>query len=150
MFRCKNGVTLMTVAVTVLIMVIIAAVTISAGGTLLKNTEKGKIQTFLYVVKAKAGILLEDYMFDGTDNLGGTVSSEYISEVGWSENSSYIYRVWNASKYREQEIDTTNLSSVENCIIQYDIVNGSVDVAYTKGFKDENGNLLYKLSDIDK
>lgn len=148
MFRCKKGVTLMTTAVAILIMIIIAAVTISAGGTLLKNAEKGKVETFLYVVKARARVLLDDYLFDGTDNLGGTISSEYISEVGWSEDSSYIYRVWNASKFKEQGIDTSNLSSVENCIIQYDIVNDSVDVAYTKGFYDENGNLFYKLSDI--
>ena len=60
----------------------------------------------------------------------------------------YIYRQWNASDLAKQGIKNTDVASNEFFIIQYDIINEEVDVASTRGIKDEDGNSYYTLSSL--
>ena len=50
----------------------------------------------------------------------------------------------------KQGIDTENVASTESFIIQYNITRDTVDVASTKGFEDEEGNIIYILSELEE
>ena len=150
MLKNKNGVTLVVLILSVIIMLIIFGVTVTSGTDLLENADKNRLKSNLYLVKARAETLLEDYLFDGTDNLGDEASSSQISGVGFDESSEeYIYRVWDTSKLEEEGISTDDVKTAEVFVIQYDIENDSVDVASTVGTKNDDGSKVYILSEID-
>lgn len=145
----NGGVTLAILIVAIVVMSIIFGITITSGSDLLTNSAESRLKTNLYLIKARAETLLEDYLFDGTDNLGEEAESGQIAEVGFEEGENYIYRVWNSSKLEEEGIATDNVASSEVFIIQYDVVNDLVDVASTKGYKDSDGNYIYILSEFE-
>ena len=150
MLKNKKGMTLTALIITLFVIIIIVGITISSSTDIIKNSSKSSIQTNLYLIKARAETLLEDYLFDGTDNLGTEASSSQISSVGFTKDSEqYIYRVWDNSKLEEEGISTENVAEAEVFIVQYDIVNDSVDVASTIGYEDEDGNEIYILSELD-
>lgn len=154
MLRDKKGVTLGTLIIAIILMFIIFGITMNAGTDLLKNSDKNRLMTNLYLIRARADSLLEDYLFDGTNNLGTEATSDQITAVGFTENAEgstrYIYTVWNNSKLEEQGISTENVATTETFIVQYDIEKDSVDVASTKGFEENSGTIKYKLSDLEK
>lgn len=156
MLRDKKGVTLILLAVAIIVMLIIFGVTISTGTDLVRNSEKNRLMTNLYLIKSRASSLLEDYLFDRSEEslnkLGEQTSYSQVSKFGFSEDSSceYIYCVWNTSKLAEEGIDTEDVASTESFIIQYNITNDTVDVASTKGFEDENNNIIYVLSKLQE
>lgn len=154
MLRNRKGVTLGTLVVALILMFIIFGVTINTGTDLLRNSDKNRLKTNLYLIKSRAATLLEDYLFDkSTDSLnklGTTANSEQITEVGYIEDgtSEYIYTVWNTTKLKEEGIDTDNVASTESFIIQYNITKDKVDVASTKGFEND-GEIIYILSELE-
>lgn len=155
MLKGKKGVTLVLLVVAIILMLIIFGVTISAGTDLIKNSEKNRLMTNLYLIRSKAATLLEDYLFDKTDesleNLGKPATSVQISEVGFIEerSSEYIYCAWNEDKLVEQGINTEDVASTESFIIQYNITRDTVDVASTKGYENA-GNTIYVLSELEE
>ena len=155
MLKGKKGVTLVLLVVAIILMLIIFGVTISAGTDLIKNSEKNRLMTNLYLIRSKAATLLEDYLFDKTDesleNLAEQVTSAQISEVGFIEerSSEYIYCVWNEDKLVEQGINTEDVALTESFIIQYNITRDTVDVASTKGYENA-GNTIYVLSELEE
>ena len=64
----KSGVTISVLVVTIIVMLILFGITFSTGSNLLRNTQRNKMKTMLYMVKARAEILIEDYLFE-YDNL---------------------------------------------------------------------------------
>ena len=150
MLKNKNGMTLTALIMVLLVLAIIVGITVVSSTDIIKNSAKSSLKTNLYLIKARAETLLEDYLFDGTDNLGEEASSSQISSVGFTKDAEkYIYRVWDDSKLEEQGISTENVAESEIFIIQYDIVNDAVDVASTKGYEDEDGSYIYILSELD-
>ena len=155
MLRDKKGVTLGLLVVAIILMFIIFGVTMSAGTDLIRNSEKNRLMTNLYLIRSRAATLLEDYLFDGTneslEKLVEQATSAQVSEVGFNEESSceYIYCVWNESKLAEQGIDTENVASTESFIIQYNITKDTVDVASTKGYETED-SIIYILSELEE
>lgn len=156
MLREKKGVTLGILVVAIILMFIIFGVTMSAGTDLLRNSDKNRLMTNLYLIRARAATLLEDYLFDRSAEsltvLGESADSTQIEAVGFTEDGSseYIYCIWNTSKLTEQGIDTENVSAAESFIVQYNITNDKVDVASTKGFENEDGDIIYILSDLEE
>ncbi|MBR1539925.1 MAG: hypothetical protein IJ629_01900 [Clostridia bacterium] len=63
----KLGVTLTVLVVTIVVMLILFSITFSTGTELLKNSQKNKMKTMLYMVQSRAEILLEEYLFEYDD-----------------------------------------------------------------------------------
>lgn len=82
MTKDKNGITLVSLVITIIVMLIIFGVTITTGTKLLENSKKIKIQTNLYTVKSQAETLLEQYMFDG--NVEPLISFSKLEKKGKS------------------------------------------------------------------
>lgn len=64
MTKDKKGITLVSLVVTVIVMIIIFSVTIISATVLLDNTKLTNIQVGLYMARARAETLFEQYMFD--------------------------------------------------------------------------------------
>ena len=64
MTKDENGITIVSLVVTIIVMLIIFGVTLVAGTELINNSRLTKIETFLYLVKARAETLAEQYQFD--------------------------------------------------------------------------------------
>ena len=106
MTKDKNGITLVSLVITVIVMIIIFSVTIISATVLLDNTKLTNIQVGLYMARARAETLLEQYMFDNEklslvcfpgklpedNNSNSENTSEAIKEVftvgyyGYAEN----------------------------------------------------------------
>ena len=63
----KLGVTLTVLVITIVVMMILFSITFSTATELLKNSQKNKMKTMLYMVQSRAEILLEDYLFEFDD-----------------------------------------------------------------------------------
>lgn len=156
MLKNKKGVTLGVLVVSIIVMFVIFGVTMSAGTDLIRNADKNRLVSTLFLVKSRAATLFEDYLFDkSTDslnNLGTTATSDQIALVDFTEDgtSEYIYTVWNISKLEEEGIDTEDVASTESFIIQYNVTKDTVDVASTKGYEDEDGNTIHSLSKLEE
>ena len=60
----NKGVTLTILVLTIVVMLILFGITFSSATELLKNSKKNKMKTMLYMVKSRAEILLDDFLFD--------------------------------------------------------------------------------------
>ena len=162
----KNGVTITILIITIIVMLILFGITFVTATDLLKNSQKNKMKTMLYMVKSRAEILLDDFSFDNDDNsgnitpgaltdetklseLGGTASNENeLKSVGYTLGSNYIYRTWNETTLLKQGIDTKNLADGDTIVVQYDMANQEVDVASAKGFSEDGGIGLHSLKEF--
>jgi len=170
----KKGVTLTVLVVTIVVMLIIFGITYTTSLDLLKNSQKNKMKTMLYMVQSRAEILLDSFMFDNDGKirvdsgsivivegqadkinysvLGGSeiTSASSLSGVGLStlDDTKYIYRSWDKTTLEDQGIDTQNLAKGDTIIVQYDIVNNEVDVASTKGTSVDGKNYHF-LSEFE-
>lgn len=97
MTKDKKGITLVSLVITIIVMLIIFGVTITSGTVLLDNSKKTKIETSLYMVKARAETLLEQYMFDGDvksllsfSKLEKKNTEKERNPVGYSIDSNYF------------------------------------------------------------
>ena len=156
----NKGVTLTILVLTIVVMLILFGITFSSATELLKNSQKNKMKTMLYMVKSRAEILLDDFLFDNdgknkdvlkstSESLKGINSTDgEISYVGYIKSDNCIYKSWNEDILKKQGIDTKNLAQGDKIIIQYNIDTGEVDVASTKGILVE-GQSLHILKDFD-
>jgi len=168
--RKNKGVTLTILVITIIVMLIIFGITMSSADDLLRNSQKNRLKTNLYLIQARAETLLENYLFDmdgkdlktiSTDDIEKYLEGSYITDaqaiksVGFTAGSTtipdkdqYIYCRWLTSDLEEQGIDSSNIASGETFIVEYNIQSSSIDVGSTKGFSDGNGNSYHLLSEL--
>lgn len=65
MTKEEKGITIISLVVTLIVMLIIFGVTFVTGTALLEQSKITKIETQLYLIKARAETLVEQYQFDG-------------------------------------------------------------------------------------
>ena len=148
MIKNNKGVTLITLAVTIVTMLIILGITVVSVDELLRETDARKLKTNLYLIKARAQTLLDDYLFDGTDKLG-IETTKNVTKYDWEINEvQYIYREWDAETLEKQGIKSSDVAANDVFINQYDLINEEVDVASTRGVVDSDGNAYYTLSSL--
>ena len=175
----KLGVTLTLLVITILVMLLLFGITFSTGVDLLKNSQKTKMKTMLYMVKSRAEVLNDDFLFkysteewnaflnDNDNNeivkeiqvlLGGeclakTTDIPLIKRLGYESTNVFpnfsekIYCLWDKETLEKQGIDTENLAKEDTIVIEYDLVNETIDVASKKGFSDGDIS-IHKLSDF--
>jgi Tfp pilus assembly protein PilE len=178
MFKNNKGVTLIILAITLVIMLIIFGITLSSADDLLRNTQKNKLKTNLLLIQARASSLLEDYLFVTTIDyssstitydtyqndktnieqyLGGSfiVKNKFqtVKSLGFESSNTtfsgkYIYCEWTLETLKKQGISTDNIKNEDSFIIQYNLAEDTVDVASQKGYSDGNGNSYHLLSQL--
>lgn len=170
-FNKSNGVTLTLLVVTILVMLILFSITISTSGELIKNSQKSKLKTMLYMVETRAEILLEEYLFEIDETSLDSVSDEeienylggeyinnqskllikkFVDECGGEipPREHIIFCLWNEATLRSQGIDTKNLANGDIVVIKYDLINKEIDVASKNGVIDSDGILKNSLKEL--
>ena len=165
----RKGITVAVLVITLLVMATLFSITFTTSMRLLKTSQKKKMKTMLYMVKSRAEILLDEYLFENEgkdlsevmitdiqDALGGIyiTNVEELQRVGY-EIGSYnvpsreymIYCAWEEDELKNQGIDTKNLADGDTIIIQYNILEETVDVASRKGFSSA-GVSIHALRDF--
>ena len=148
MLKKDNGITLIALGSAIIIMIIIFSITIISATDILRNTQVNRLRVNLRLIKTQAATMFEDYMFDGTDNLGSKATTAEIQAVGWKEIEGVEYRIWDMEKVNSLGIDLKKSQSSEKFIIQLNTKTNEVDVASTKGYSDGKGNNYYSLNSL--
>jgi len=167
----KKGVTLVALIITIIVMAILFSITYATSLKLLKNSQRKKMKTMLYMVKSRAEILFDDYLFENEGKDFGAIDDaeieaalcgkrlgptkiEKIQSVGYEEGqvaipvkSQKIYCEWDEDVLKSQGIDTKNLAQGDTIIVQYNLITETVDVASVKGFS-TNGIAIHALKDF--
>ena len=166
----NNGITMITLVITIIILLILAGVSIGTGNNIIKQSNLENIKTNMLLIKVKAKEYVENANFKlGTNFETSTdkesriigakeeLKGEEINDTSifnenidiskeqlTTDNSNYIYYY---------KLTTENLVKVKSderngwYIIKYDIKNSEIEVYNTKGFKNKE-NTYYSLSDL--
>lgn len=156
MIKNNRGVTMSILVVTIIVIMILAGVTITTSNFLIRNTKAKAVISNMYLVKAKAESLYEEYEFSGDtlptedDFLGKrvTVSSLRMYNVESSGNieEDNTWYIWTETTVQNNGLDTEMLSDGAEYIVNY----ATGEVIYTTGVKDNLGAVNYKLTDMVK
>lgn len=82
MTKDKKGITLVSLVITIIVMLILLGITLISGTTLLDNSRLTKLEVQLYLVKARAETLVEQYNFD--ENLKSLLSFSQLEQKNYS------------------------------------------------------------------
>ena len=156
MLKHNKGITLTALVITIIILGMIVAITISASSPLIDEAKLQEEKTTLLLIQAKWKVEIEKVTFDGTSMFAdmGTVITE-------GENKGYLndeYKVQVDSKWGVEEgiyyklsqecLNDMGLSDVntgKGYIVNY----SNNDIILESGFE-YDGTTYYKLSDIEK
>lgn len=145
MLKNNKGVTLTVLVVTIIVIIILAGVTISSSDSLIKNTKVKNMVTNMYLIQAKAEALYEEYQFNNTDtdNYVGSPTAD-VTSYGESAGAEDKWYIWDQTTITQLGFDENMLSSGGDFIVNY----ATGEVIYTKGLKDDDGNVKYTLSKL--
>lgn len=141
----NNGITLIVLTITVIIMLILGGVIIISTKDIAKTSNATKVYTVMQLVKARAETVIEDKIFDKEDLEEITISNEnYLI----NSEDEIVYIKWGKDEIAYQGIDNSILQDGEYFIIAYNKDEMQVeDIIYTAGCQMEE-NIVYKMSEI--
>ena len=147
MYKNQRGITLIALAVTIIVMLILTAIGVSTGMSIIKTANLQELSTNMLLVQARAKVAAEKYNFDQDLNnlIGEPIDTSSIAQIQGATDLTY--------KLGQNELNTMglrnlNLKSGEYFVVDYG--NLDVEVWYLpNGFKYKN-NIYYKLSEISQ
>ena len=102
MTKDKKGITLVSLAITLIVMLIILGITIVSATVLIDNSRLTKIETQLYLIKGRAEALAEQYAFD--EDIKSLISFSKIEET----NGKPIVYAYNSSSLSNLKYKSSN------------------------------------------
>lgn len=165
----NNGITLVALTITIIILLIIAGISISAGGNMIKKANLEALKTNMLLIKTKGKEYVENANFklgpkfdtaedkqtridNAKTELKGTIATsdevaQIKNKIGENKvDTDYtFYSELTMSNLEEMGIKGVQLEDNETYIIRYEIDSMEVEVYNTLGY---NGK--YSLTDIDK
>ena len=152
MIKNNHGVTLSILVVTIIVILILSAITITSSDDIIRNTKSKSIVSNMYLIKSKVETIYEDYKFsneDETDELPGTqvdVSSLLQYNVLPGDDSEEIstWYEWDKNTIVSLGFDESMLKGNSKYIVNY----ATGEVIYTGGIEDSSGNIKYKFSEV--
>ena len=151
MMKSQNGLTLVSLIITVVIMTILLTVTVNTSTSLITNSKLRSLVTTMYLVQAKLDILYEKYEFDNSTELIGTEvdleeMKNYIEKEESESEEEYEKRLknwyeWDEEILNSQGIQTDDFKSF--CVHYAD----DLEIVYPDGFS-INQKKIYKLSEL--
>ena len=157
-YRKNTGITLIALSILVLVLLILAAITISTGMETIEKAKLEELRTNMLLIQAKARESVEEATFkmgiNPDENKKNQVRNEiYIEKAGLEKaedvpsnfgitDTSTCYWLTNLASWGLNEIKT---ESGERYLVQFNETDVTVEVYNTKGYK---GN--YSLTQIDQ
>jgi len=155
--RNNSGITLIALVITVIVMLIIAAVTIHGGTQVIKEAKVEDIKTNMLLIQAKLKIYVEQAKFekktidDLTSQEDGTITltnnSSSIKLKNSAENGFYKIVDPDSSDSSTATLSAINLSDLksEDYLVSINIDSIDVVVKYVPGVTDSDGKTYDKL-----
>ncbi len=142
----RNGITIIALLITVIIMLILAGVGLYFGTDAIRRARLEDIRTNMLSIKTKAKIIVEQYNFKDIDALVG-------SEIGTEEaNKLDITDTANARKLSSSDLESLGLpNSIEEnmYIVLYNLEDpNDCEVYYLEGYELEGYGTMYSLTDL--
>ncbi len=159
MVKDKKGITMITLVITIVVMLIIAGITVHGSQRLLKDSELKTEITNMLLIQARAEVIYDKNKFDDTVKLVGKtpVTSDMANKYSIPDDPNELKKwyIWDneeivpegtISAKTEIEDLKIKLKSGEFYIVNYE----DSEVIYSEGYRDLDGNVVYKLSDLQK
>ncbi len=156
----ENGVTLIALIVTIIILTVIASIAIYSGSDTIKKAKLEEIKTNMLLIEAKAREYVEDANFKMGINPDDAKKNQvrndiYVNEAKLTKTSSVpsninvkdinnCYDVTNDT-LNSWGLDKIEVEENEKYIIEFDEQNASVEIYNTLGYDGK-----YSLTDIEK
>ena len=158
MLRNEKGVTMAMLIITVIVMVVVASIAMTAGSNLRKKTELADRVSQMQLIQAKAEEIYNEHLYKGSKLLGQEVTlneGDEIRNEKWYKLSS--------EDMKSMGIDFTPTDEYYYCV-KYDLTEENseegvdkeeidpIDVYYSGGYESTNGNMYYtleKLKDLE-
>ena len=133
--KTKNGITMVALMITVIIMLILIGVSINYGNNAIKTAKLEDIKTNMLSIKAKAKIVLEEHNFEKSNLVGSQISNDEAAVIGATNSNKLL-------KWSKEDLDNQGLNSIEGnqYIVDY---NDNCEVYYLKGYDG-----AYSLTDL--
>lgn len=161
----NKGITLVALTITIIILLIIAGISISAGGNMIKKANLEGLKTNMLLIQAKAKQYVEEANFkigkstEDTNKISEVRNEIYVEkaklDVATNEiknkinvtgdNFYVLTKADNKDTYSEWGLDKIELENGEYYVIEFNENDLTVEVYNTLGF---NGK--YSLTDIDQ
>lgn len=161
--RKENAITLISLAITVIVILIISSVATYSGKEIIRKGKLEELRTNMLLIQAKAKEYVEDANFkmglapDETRKEevrksvyvdGAKLKKVNAQEYG-IDNSSVCYKVTKET-LNIWGLDKIELKDNEDYLIAFDDENATVEIYNTKGFVDDNGDTKNSLTDIEE
>ncbi len=156
-----KGITLLVLAITIVVMLIIAGISLYEGKNIVKNAQLENIKTNMLLIQAKGKIIAEEANFNKTTTESGEEQIQYLgielnvaveNDSILSNSISNVLQSEEMDKYyvlEQQDLDTMGLNKIETSDGVYYLINYETEeVIYIPGYTYED-NTYYKLSDIN-
>ena len=158
MLRNEKGVTMAMLIITVIVMVVVASIAMTAGSNLRKKTELADRVSQMQLIQAKAEEIYNEHLYKGSKLIGQEVTlneGDEIRNEKWYKLSS--------EDMKSMGIDFTPTDEYYYCV-KYDLTEENseegvdkeeidpIDVYYSGGYESTNGNMYYtlgKLKDLE-
>ena len=147
MLRNEKGVTMAMLIITVIVMVVVASIAMTAGSNLRKKTELADRVSQMQLIQAKAEEIYNEHLYKGSKLLGQEVTlneGDEIRNEKWYKLSS--------EDMKSMGIDFTPTDEYYYCV-KYDLTEENseegvdkedidpIDVYYSGGYESTNGNI---------
>jgi len=145
----QKGITLVALIITIIVMLILAAVTIHFGTNLLDKSKKEDLKTTMLLIQSKTKIIKEKKDFGDIEELTGislannteyTISRNFQNKLDEIENAD-LY-ILNSENLASMGI-TDNTNNEKFYIVDYN----NSEIYYSLGYK-EGSSTLYSLSEL--
>ena len=144
----ENGITLVALAITIIVMGILASITIRYAGPIVDTTKLQNLNTNMLLIQAKVKTIGENAKFNNDETkyvgqkLSEVTSNEAVTELINKEIVDTASKYYLLSEQNLKEMGLSNVDYEAGYIVNYD----TDEIVYVKGFKYKN-NIYYKLSE---
>lgn len=136
----NNGITIVTLAITIVILILLAGTTTYVVDRITTKMKIENVKTNMLLIQAKIKTIAEKHNFDETNALIGTETSIDTNKYGVDSEKQYYL-------ISSQDLKDMNLESIEydsNYYVCYE----TEEVIYGEGIENNDGKMLYTLSQI--
>ncbi len=171
-FKNNNGVTMISLVITIIVLIILATITIYSATGLIKRANIENLKTNMLLIEAKAKTALEETIFK-IKPFGDNPTDEQLIQIGKIEEETLIgikvgeneniktklisigvpeENIENCYYFNKEELDRigldTKIAEQEYYVVQYDFDKLAIEVYYTKGY-DYKGVTYYSLTQLE-
>ena len=153
MYKKDNGITIIALIITIIIMLILVGVSFKFGTDAVDKARLEDIRTNMLSIKTKAKTIEEKYIFGDINSLAGETMPDEITLP--EKLNEELKDKSNVYKWARETLDIQDLSNIKAddnnfYIVYYDTKKSTCEVYYSAGYKTKDGSIVYSLTEMQK